>query len=700
MNLNKNLLTILSLIILCSGLAYGFESNGIGGGGGIFNPSISHHDSNFWLTTSDMGGVYYSHDGGSSWTMNNYMQIKSMHKAPAPAFTPTRTYWAKGEDIWVSNDKAVSWSKLINIPGVDINSMSSIYEDVYVFADEEVWYSSNAGSSWNKISSKKLLNAIELDDKLVTADDNEIVFLDGDAVISKQIDWVGSKRIKAISGAKNSTHEMLVISVEGIGLLRTFDGGESFELIFDKITNIDDLQMASNDLSTICGFKDNSQKRDVWCSYDYGNHWKRAFNMNNWNANVESTWIQNELYWGYYITNNGFFMSADDSDLMMLSTQGELFKSTDGGDNWEIAYSDPVTSDLNGAFETNGLEVTSMWNYYVHPDDSNFHYIAYTDIGFATSTDGGTTWTNTPDGSSWRNTFYAVAFDTDDSSIMYAAASSKHDIPHWTAVAPPSSNVNKGGVIVSDDKGMTWSTLGSGLPNRPVTDVLLVDESDGKYLFATVYGAGVYRYDFASGAWTKKSNGFGKSSSNMHALKIKQHPLTGDLYAMITAIRSGSNFYEEGGLWKSSDNGESWQDLTVSTQFFWPTNFDFDTEDSDVIYLTAATAPRKPRGGVFKTTDSGANWQTIFSDADMHSTSGNSLTYDHTMEIYVNPNDNSQIFVGTGSHGLFVSNDKGISFEHVDDFPFASVTNIKLNPLNNEEIIVTTLGGGVWFGEI
>jgi len=61
----------------------------------------------------------------------------------------------------------------------------------------------------------------------------------------------------------------------------------------------------------------------------------------------------------------------------------------------------------------------------------------------------------------------------------------------------------------------------------------------------------------------------------------------------------------QGGLWKSTDGGDSWKDITADQKLAWPTDFALNPEDENTIYLTAATIPGSAQGGGYKTTDGG-----------------------------------------------------------------------------------------------
>src|SRR5579863_7172519 len=63
-------------VVVCLASAFadrpgGFRVIGPGGGGAMFNPTISPHDPNTVLVSCDMTGSYITHDGGRTWRMFN-----------------------------------------------------------------------------------------------------------------------------------------------------------------------------------------------------------------------------------------------------------------------------------------------------------------------------------------------------------------------------------------------------------------------------------------------------------------------------------------------------------------------------------------------------------------------------------------------------------------------------------------------------
>jgi len=193
----------------------------------------------------------------------------------------------------------------------------------------------------------------------------------------------------------------------------------------------------------------------------------------------------------------------------------------------------------------------------------------------------------------------------------------------------------------------------------------------------------------------KKSNGLG-NPGNLHALQVEVHPKTGDLYCSITAHRHGSDFPVPGGLWKSTDGGETWTDLTSELRLAWPANFVVHPENPDIIYLAAATIPGGRQGGLYKTADGGKTWTRLLRDEDFAKTGGQG--YVHVLYVNLHPDNPDYVYLGTAGHGLWVSQDAGKTWQRFEVFPFASVTNVTFDPQDTEVMHVATFGGGVWEG--
>jgi photosystem II stability/assembly factor-like uncharacterized protein len=349
-------------------------------------------------------------------------------------------------------------------------------------------------------------------------------------------------------------------------------------------------------------------------------------------------------------------------------------------------------------FKSIGLEVTTLWGYYFDPNDSNRHYICYTDVGFARSVDKGATWMSAVRGCPWSNTFYEIAFDPYVKGRIYAACSSRHDIPHWTHL--DANRGQGGGVCVSDDYGASWKVLGKGLPKLPCTSIVLDPKSskDKLTLYAAFYEGGVYKSTDGGSTWEKKSAGLG-NEGNLHCSRIRIHPVSGNVYCLITAFRKGikgMEFPVPGGLWVSSDGGESWKDLTSSWKVPWPTDFALHPKEENTIYVSASSIPGQSIGGIYKTTDGGKTWDRLIKDADFARWCPPG--YFDSSTINLHPDDPSLLYAGSEGHGLWYSTDAGKGWYPFESFPFGSPQNVAFEPENHKVMIVTTFGAGAWRG--
>src|SRR5882724_1270081 len=104
------------LLCLASALAQrpgNFRVIGPGGGGAMFNPAISPHDSNTVLVACDMGGAYITHDGGRTWRMFNLRGSVSFF-----VFDPKdpNTIYAHATGLWRSTDGGGSWNLISPAP--------------------------------------------------------------------------------------------------------------------------------------------------------------------------------------------------------------------------------------------------------------------------------------------------------------------------------------------------------------------------------------------------------------------------------------------------------------------------------------------------------------------------------------------------------------------------------------------------------
>lgn len=711
MRMSMALAIVLSVVGLTGGPApaAGFELLGIGGAGGMFCPGASPEDPNLMLICSDMSGCYRSTDGGKQWTMIPYRQINGSTSC-RPYFVKDAILWVSGSALKISRDKGVTWQSVGTAPGPwggSIKQLAGIAENnglvIFVGNDTGLWRSADSGQTWQKAQDTKCVALVDVGSRFYAAMQKTIQMSTDHGKTWGPLDMTpfqGQAIFGLTGGVAPDGSSVLFASAWQLGILRSTDWGKTWEVVLKPYSDQNLLLMASNQTRIAYAAQSGaSHCRQVWNTTDGGATWKECFRMGGNNGNVEMSWVQTDLGWGYYIVPNGMGVCPTDANEVLVSTQGDFYVSRDAAKTWQQVMNRPVMVDDGGqqvrGYECNGLEVTTNWWYLFDPNEKDRTYIAYTDIGFARSPDRGKTWIPAAKGCPWGNTFYEVVFDPNVPGRMYAATSGKHDIPHWGQLA--ASPNARGGVCVSDDYARNWRVLGTGLPNLPCTSICIDPKSpkDNLTFYVTLYEGGVFKSTDNGRTWVKKSDGLG-NPGNMHAFMVRVHPKTGDIYCSITAIRDGNTFPVPGGLWKSTDGGDHWTDLTKELKLHWSNGFALDPNDPNVIYLTAATIPGGREGGLYKTADGGKSWTRILRDEDFAKTGGDGFV----QAIFVNlhPDKPELVYLGTETHSLWVSPDAGKTWKQFPDFPFQPVANVAFDPLDHTIMYVSTHGGGVWRG--
>lgn len=136
-----------------------------------FYPSVAvHPTSDHVIYAGYVNGVYRSDNSGNSWTNKG----ASGSSGPSPsgglavsANMPDRVYTSNNTELWVSDNKGDTWTKVSGNPGwpvissaipiTDITTRSNNANEIWVTlggyaANNKVFYSSNAGATWTNLS--------------------------------------------------------------------------------------------------------------------------------------------------------------------------------------------------------------------------------------------------------------------------------------------------------------------------------------------------------------------------------------------------------------------------------------------------------------------------------------------------------------------------------------------------------------------
>jgi hypothetical protein len=144
-----------------------------------------------------------------------------------------------------------------------------------------------------------------------------------------------------------------------------------------------------------------------------------------------------------------------------------------------------------------------------------------------------------------------------------------------------------------------------------------------------------------------------------------------------------------GGLYKSVNDGQSWQELLDFVGNNTSTSGN-GTQEQEIGVLSFALDPENPNnlyvdvgqysgtnGAVFYSTDGGQTWGQ---DNLSFYVGGNSLGRGDGEQIQVDPNDSNIVFLGSNANGLWESTNAGHSFTQVGSFTPTSTTFVLFDP--------------------
>jgi photosystem II stability/assembly factor-like uncharacterized protein len=245
------------------------------------------------------------------------------------------------------------------------------------------------------------------------------------------------------------------------------------------------------------------------------------------------------------------------------------------------------------------------------PSQPNVYYFGSTGGGVWKTTDSGISWKNVSDGF-FGGSIGAVAVAASDPNVVYVGGGEK----------TVRGNVSHGeGMWKSTDAGATWKHV--GLPDSRHIPRVRVHPTNPDLVYAAVLGhlfgpneeRGVYRSRDGGRSWQRVLFA-NRDAGAVDLILDPGNPRI--LYASTWRVRRTPYSLESGGpgsaLWKSTDGGDNWTELSV--------NAGFPKGTLGIIGITVS--PSNPRnlyalveaeaGGLFRSRDGGATW-TLTSDS-------------------------------------------------------------------------------------
>ena len=310
------------------------------------------------------------------------------------------------------------------------------------------------------------------------------------------------------------------------------------------------------------------------------------------------------------------------------ATGGGLWKTTDGGSNWAPVTDGQITSASVGAVavcESNPDIV------YIGTGETQLRGNVMQGDGVYKSDDAGETWEHL--GLIETQNIARIRVHPEDCDVAWVAAFGQH-----------SAENPERGVYKTTDGGESWDLTLFKSEKAGATD-LVVDPNDPDVLYAGVWEA-----------WRKS---WGMSSGGM-----------------------------DSGLWKSTDGGEQWTDITANLGLPAGTPIGkigvaISGANSDRVWVIVEHAER---GGVFRSDDGGDSFEQVNDERKLRQ-----RAFYYT-RIYADPQDEDVVYAL--NTGFYRSRDGGVTFPQSIRVPHGDNHDLWIAPSDPDRMVNANDGGG------
>jgi photosystem II stability/assembly factor-like uncharacterized protein len=533
--------------------------------------------------SGDAGGtstyaMVKSVNGGDSWSpMNLAGGMPAGYDVVSLAVDPddNEVIFAIGQQgisngtIAASFDSGDTWENMTsNLPtGKPYNTVAIANGIVYMGGGQlfggnvlGLYKSSNYGLSWQNVSSSfpiKVVNTILINpndpNQVYVGTEGDGIYFSSDAGESWDFDTQGSAENGSVRNLQFKPGNTSIIygGFLSLGVCKSTDAGNNWQFANHGIASLllNDIEV-SNDNNTILASFEAENSGGCYLSHDGGISWDIVTSLPGTRYSSVTIGIDGALYaW-----SNGPSTVAQEG----------LYKSTDGGANWEN-----MGPNNGSLFETEVFSIASSQS------DAGILFIGGNDFGVAgwasriyKSIDGGENWTQSyigPDNDSFH--YLHIASDSEDETIY--ATFGNYNSP--------------GGVLKSTNGGFNWNALSNGLPNNMKwAGAIVTDPMNNDIIYCGVGGQGnvagsIYKSMDAGVQWESTGLNLGNWTKITDLLI---NPLDNNVvYAATT----------QNGVVVTEDAGENWQDANKNLTASNVTGFSNTFMQNDTLKFLAST---------------------------------------------------------------------------------------------------------------
>lgn len=351
---------------------------------------------------------------------------------------------------------------------------------------------------------------------------------------------------------------------------------------------------------------------------------------------------------------------------------GNLWKTTNAGITWQPVF-DQQTAYSIGAVSIDPGQSSTVW--VGTGENVSGRHVGWGD-GVYKSTDAGTTWQNM--GLQQSEHIGKILIDPRNSDVVLVAAEG----PLWSAGG-------ERGVYKTVDGGQSWEQVLHIDENTGVTD-LEFDPSNPDVIYAAAYQrrrkiwsllgggpqSGIYKSTDNGASWQRLSTGLPKGDMGKIGLAVT--PADPQLvYATIEAQNHEKGFY------RSIDKGESWEKrssyISSGTGPHYYQEIEVSPSNPDLIYQMDVF--------LHVSRDGGQTFDYLGNGREKHS---------DNHALWIDPHDGQHLIAGTDA-GLYESFDEGSHWRHFPNLPISQFYKLDLD---NSEPFYQIIGGAQDLGTL
>ena len=482
----------------------------------------------------------------------------------------------------------------------------------------------------------------------------------------------------------------------GVGILRSYDGGESWHMANTGIDNLylgflemhpvdpDILFAAASNNAT--SYPPNHSFGGIYKTTDGGDHWMKVVS-------------QSENYGAVTI-------SPSNPDIV-YAIGGSVYRSEDCGDTWQRPTG---TSGWGPPGINPGFVISAV----VDPEDPDIVWVNNYGGGNFVSRDGGESWANSSKGYTGANV-HDISITSDNPNMAYLTSRAGPYVTYnggedWIGLNYQgglsesytiavfkdnpfeilAANDGTGNIVKSWDGGFSWVTVfqhplvnADNPGNRHTFRDIAVSSSNPEIVYAGMgkvinvgmvdpsaeEGFGMYKSNNRGETWTQANNGLESSGKTINAIAI--HPADPDIVYIGTLAD---------GIYKTINGGETWEAVNAGLPSSDIRSIAVDPIHPDTVYAGTGNGM-----GMAISYNGGGSWSIIneglklvcptylspygkalkgmdLSQPPIPSSANYGIPWTKILDIVVNPADPAKVYAADLSSGVLYSEDHGQSW--------------------------------------